>query len=86
MKIGGRKHSKTNIFDFDSYTGKNTRNPGTEKFIYISAKIKFREKPFLSEIENPKSAPFSTKIAVWIDHTHKNFKNPVGATSTSMDF
>ena len=58
---------------------KNTRNPGTEEniyiyiYIYISAKIKYREIQFLSEIENPKSAPFSPKIGVWIDQTHNFF-------------
>ena len=50
----------------------------TSSYIYISAKLNFREIPFLSEIENPRSAPFSTKIGVWIDNTHKNFRKICG--------
>ena len=57
---------------------KNTRNPETEKKIYKYTKIKFREIQFLSEIENFKTAPFSTKIGVWIDHTNKNFRKFCG--------
>ena len=53
---------------------KNTRNPETENFSTYCGKYDFHESRNLSEIENPKSAPFSTKIDVLIDHTSKNIK------------
>ena len=40
----------------------------------------------MSEIENPKSAPFSPKIGVWIDQTHKNFKKICGKCRNFCNF
>jgi len=46
----------------------------------------FHEQRKISEIENPKSAPFSTKIGVWIDHTHKNIKKIYGKCRKFCNF
>ena len=59
------------ISDLPGRLKKNQEIPNFLIFMTCCRNMIFHEQRKISEIENPKSAPFSPKIGVWIDQTHK---------------